>query len=324
MIKLLKLLLICIIPLLMAACNNTQAILPVDGSADWKDQNMHPSVLHFPDQWNGYEFWMAYSPYPNSNAYYENPCVAASHDGINWITPAGLVNPLEKVSDQDFKDGYHYSDPELVMVNGILECWFRFNKNGDQEWLFRKTSSNGINWSNTELVMDLSGTGNWALSPSVIYEDGKYKLWFCGLNNSIYYTESPTGHPDTWSPPVETPLSFRDAQWAAWHLDVLKDHDKYILIMNTMPDENGRRFLTAGESLDGFSFSDIHLILSPGVGATEWDNKMLYRASTVRIGDLYSMLYSAKSVEGKWHIGVAQGNSLDSLSKIGGTWCKFR
>jgi uncharacterized repeat protein (TIGR02543 family) len=280
---------------------------------DGSNQAVHPSVLYFPDKWNGYEYWMAYTPYPDSNDDYENPSIAVSNDGINWITPGGLSNPIDIPTAGQLADGYHMSDTELLMANGTMECWYRFNINGGTEQLMRKTSQDGINWSDREVVLDLTNTGNLALSPSV-YEYGKYKLWYCDADSKIYYTESATAELGSWSPEIEVQLSFRDSAYIPWHLDVMADSGKYIVILNTVLDSDGHRYLLAGESDDGLSFSDLHLVLSPS--ATGWDNKELYRASVVKAGDVYRMYYSAMSDQGKWHIGLAHGNSLDSLSNI--------
>ena len=289
------------------AYTNPLSLPTYDGS----NQAVHPSVLYFPEKWSGYEYWMAYTPYPYSNDDYENPSIAASNDGINWITPQGLANPIDKPSGDLLAARYHMSDTELVMANGTLECWYRFNKNGGTEQLLRKTSTDGINWSEREVVLDLTGSINFSLSPAV-YEDGKYRLWFCGTGNHIYYTESPTGKQGTWIPEKVVPLSYRDSEYVTWHLDILKDAGKYIIIVNTMRDKQGSRYLLAGESEDGLSFSDVHLLLSPS--ETGWDNKELYRASLVKAGDTYRLYYSALSTDGKWNIGLAQGKSLDTLS----------
>ena len=55
---------------------------------------VHPGPIYFPEGWNGYRYWMAYTPYPGSNSAYENPCLACSNDGDTWILPPGIVNPL--------------------------------------------------------------------------------------------------------------------------------------------------------------------------------------------------------------------------------------
>lgn len=87
-------------------------------------QATHPSVLYFKNGWNGYKFWMGYTPYEYSNELLENPSVAASNDGVNWEVPTGLTNPLEATDTLDM----HYSDPHLVFVNSQIEYWYRKKK----------------------------------------------------------------------------------------------------------------------------------------------------------------------------------------------------
>src|SRR5436190_6416072 len=57
-------------------------------------EGIHPDVVHFPSPWHGWEYWMAFTPYPNGNEAAENPSILASHDGLNWLVPDGLTNPL--------------------------------------------------------------------------------------------------------------------------------------------------------------------------------------------------------------------------------------
>jgi len=37
------------------------------------DQAFHPKVLNFDKPWNGYRYWMAYTPYPGADQRKENP-----------------------------------------------------------------------------------------------------------------------------------------------------------------------------------------------------------------------------------------------------------
>lgn len=55
---------------------------------------VHPSCQFFPRGWNGWRYWMAFTPYPNANSDYENPSIAVSNDGEEWVLPLGLTNPL--------------------------------------------------------------------------------------------------------------------------------------------------------------------------------------------------------------------------------------
>src|SRR5699024_7190098 len=47
-------------------------------------QAIHPKVLYFPNSWNGYKYWMAFTPYTNSDIKTENPSIVASNaDGYS-------------------------------------------------------------------------------------------------------------------------------------------------------------------------------------------------------------------------------------------------
>ena len=40
-----------------------------------QDQPTYPSVIGFDNKWNGYRFWMVYTPYPEANGEEENPSI---------------------------------------------------------------------------------------------------------------------------------------------------------------------------------------------------------------------------------------------------------
>ena len=83
------------VPLLQ---NSKQALqIPTyDGSG----QVVHPSVIDFIneygiDAWSGYRYWMVLTPYPQSQDKFENPSLYASHDGLTWVVPHPITNPLD-------------------------------------------------------------------------------------------------------------------------------------------------------------------------------------------------------------------------------------
>ena len=61
---------------------------------DGDNQPTHPSVIDLKSKWNGYRYWMSYSPYPYSDGSEENPCIAVSNDMYHWMVPKGLNNPI--------------------------------------------------------------------------------------------------------------------------------------------------------------------------------------------------------------------------------------
>ena len=44
----------------------------------------HPKVVDMGKNWNGYHYWLSYTPYPHGNDKYENPTIVGSNDIINY------------------------------------------------------------------------------------------------------------------------------------------------------------------------------------------------------------------------------------------------
>lgn len=84
----------------------------VYSGADSKYPNnaYHPKVADVGKSWNGYRYWISYTPYPNGNDKYENPTVVGSNDLINYSE----IKFCEGIRD-DYKAGVRFnSDSELV------------------------------------------------------------------------------------------------------------------------------------------------------------------------------------------------------------------
>ena len=68
-------------------------------TTDNSEQACHPSIIDFRNEynksaWHGYRYWMAYTPYTNGSNSVENPSLIASNNGIDWVVPTGISNPL--------------------------------------------------------------------------------------------------------------------------------------------------------------------------------------------------------------------------------------
>ena len=61
---------------------------------------------------------MTYSPLPLKLRPYsdrwEYPCIIASTDGYNWVTPIGLQNPIDDLTSEEIDNCDYFSDPHLV------------------------------------------------------------------------------------------------------------------------------------------------------------------------------------------------------------------
>ncbi|EAC2688372.1 hypothetical protein B5H05_15725, partial [Listeria monocytogenes] len=283
---------------------------------DGNNQTTHPKVLYFETPWNGYKYWMAHTPYANSNDRLENPSLCVSNDGITWAEPNGLVNPLDKPIDTTIS---HMSDNDLLMRGNVMEIWYRETiRNGGGDIIYRKTSTNGLTWSDREIVFQ-TGAGGQILSPSTLYEDGKYKMWYVS-NFEIHYMESTNGI--EWTTPIEVTVNYEKVSenYMPWHLEVIKEDGKYGLVLNaqrsSVGEVNSRRAVFYGKSENKAEFNVEPIIHPRPRGTGTWDDRHIYKSSLVKVNDLYRLYYSAQSDQNQWAVGVSQGKDVFNLSGV--------
>ena len=257
---------------------------------DGSNQCVHSKVLYFKNRWNGYKFWMAFTPlpyYPSINENLENPSIVVSNDGENWIVPQGLTNPLDNITTQNAE---YNSDTHLVYIptTNTLEIWYRhYLKATKVETIYKKTSTDGINWSSKIKIMNsVNNADNHLLSPVVLFEEDKWKLWFINYTTkSMPYYESSDG------------LVFnkvRDITFnidTLWHHDIIHHNGKYMLVANTYD----RQSCIYSESVDGINWSNCTTILNvSGKASNKWDSEHLYRPSLTEVDGSYYFYYTGR------------------------------
>ena len=285
-------------------------------------QNVHPKVLYFNSGFAGHNYWMAYTPYPYSNDKFENPCIAYSDDGFKWVNIN--ANPL----DDPNGNGYD-SDTDLIYnpVSGLLECWYRWvspsTDNPRREVIYRQTSNDGLNWSTKEIVFDNS-TGDYAnlLSPAVIVDDNKYKMWVVQSSHSpvsIDYYESPINDMTNWTKlsSVEITASDRGSTVRPWHIDVIKDNSEFVILGQFInsTDASAKCSLFVFKTTDSITYTTPIKIVQ---GADSWD-KHMYRSSILKINGRYRIYYSAGSggtvtiySNAVWGLGITESDTLNT------------
>ena len=191
-------------------------------------QVVHPSAVAFGQPWHGQRFWLALTPYPNSDSHVENPSLYGSSTGDAWTVPAGLTNPVAKTTR-----GY-LSDPELAYdpASDELRLYYRevvqVHNRGEKpkhkaDIVHLTRSSDGIHWSAaTALTNDV---GHFVVSPTVARRaDRDWKMWAVDAGSAgctskathIIYRRSVDGV--VWS--VPTRVAFAQPGYQPWHLDV--------------------------------------------------------------------------------------------------------
>jgi hypothetical protein len=179
----------------------------------------HPSVLSFRTPWNGYEYWMAFTPYPSTQ--HENPSIVASNDGINWVVPSGLTNPLDPTPTT----GYN-SDTELVRVGDNLRIYWRWYTDDEvtDNKLYYMESNDGINWTSKQAcTFDIF---NDPISPCIVRTDKWYMFTGAGSSPMKRY-ESVNGI--DWSSPIDCKTNI-DKVGRLWHPMVWADKNKFRMV----------------------------------------------------------------------------------------------
>ena len=204
--------------------------------ADGFQSCTHPSVVHIPEGWSGYQYWMSATPFPTSAR--ENPHVWASHDGSTWETPTGLTNPVQSELSINGHSYSAWSDPRLLLLHaeiagyaaGTMILFGRPFADSGSDAIYFKTSTDGVNWSaNVESLFGEGGAVYHYISPSFVQEDdGTVTMWAVnGVTGTMRkYTSS---NLTTWTSYAASTLCvFRNTLTAGvWHADIQKRRGKY-------------------------------------------------------------------------------------------------
>lgn len=263
-----------------------------DGSGD----TIHPSVVYFDVAWNGYQYWMANTPLPGSQATpsaFENPSIWASNDGVTWVLPAGLVNPIVPKPATGFN-----ADTELFYdsITNKLYCFWKDNSTTITIKVI--SSSDGVNWSNTKTALTRQADETEQVSPSVIKIGSLFYMYY------VYYTvtvaPAARGMRRVSCSTIDGVYGNREeivaprTQYSAWwHMDIEKINGSYVLVSNSSPSSNSGEIFTLS-SIDGLNFK---LDSAPLIrGTLTFDGNGGYRPTFLKVGLDYYVYYSAKSL----------------------------
>ena len=190
-------------------------------------QVVHPSAVAFASDWHGHRFWLALTPYPNSDSDVENPSLFGSATGDSWAVPSGITNPVATTGR-----GY-LSDPELaydptsdelrLYYREVVERGHRKHKRHQADIVYITRSSDGERWSAPVAI--LNDMGHYVVSPSVTRRgDSDWLMWSvdagtrgcASQSNHLIMRQSTDGL--AWTLP--TRVSFQQPGFLPWHLDV--------------------------------------------------------------------------------------------------------
>jgi hypothetical protein len=281
---------------------------------DGSGQTVEPSVLYFPNGWQGHTYWMVVSPYPREEDTFENPSILVSEDGLHWSVPAGLTNPIEFPKHGVLADATGVYDEQ----SNQLWVYYLNDVPGPvlMESLVRTTSSDGIHWSTPKVLLTAPGT--FVNSPSVNQLGNTFFLWSvdtgsgCGTQTStVNLRTSPDGV--AWSVPKA--LSITQPGYVIWHLNTIPVPSKgqwmSLLAAYPLGSHCSHTELFFANSRDGIhwqTYSEPMLTPVPG-----WDSREIYRSSLLYHPNtaLLQVWYSAfknssENADKAWHVGYTQ------------------
>ena len=266
----------------------------------------HPSVLYFKDGWNGWEYWMAMTPYPDSIEGEEDPNIIVSHDGTTWQVPAGLTNPLD---NQPGKPGPHNSDPHLVMHpdGRMILTWRMVDRpDGGRNRIFMRTTKDGVTWTPKEEIWKAKDAGSGEssfLSQSLIWTGSTWRLYgvsgdFSPQRIRYYETADTTPTVTSWGAPKDCYVKndvLPEREW--WHFEIVPVDGEYWAVGNDHKRErgggNGALYILHSKDGDTFTASTIPVIATAGAHRNDIYKADLLIVPTDRPTPLIDIYYSA-------------------------------
>ena len=323
--------------------------------AEW--DTTHPDVIDFAKtskeggKWGGYRYWMVLTPNQDGYSQYENPCLAASNDGVNWVVPNGIENPLSGVKHEPA--GTHNCDTDLVYNPDSDELWVYYVWEQDSpagtpsNLRLIRVKEDGNSFTITSTTDDkpyerlINSQYRYDMqSPAVVRRNAN--TWLMWSNNSdsnnsgngwqsqVAFVElytSTDGKNWTNKQSLADTLVLKGADGIAsyipWHLDVqwVESQNKYWGLFCAYPKggNTNRTYLLFGTSEDGKTWTTYQKpLLAPR--DNKWDNNFIYRSTFIyddASGTLQVWYSGGKS--GGWRIAYTEFENFltDTLPTLG-------
>lgn len=291
-----------------------QTIPTYDGSG----QTVHPSIVYFPETWNGWKFWMCITPFTYGDDSTENPSILVCNTNCTetngtWYVPDGLTNPV--IGDPG-GDNYN-SDCDIEYDNATdnLFLYNRFHDPSHEVNLTISNSSDGVHWSEQNVIRSGGDTGYVPTSASVErMDDGNWYMWYTNGTGSITSYRENSTNGINWSTPIILPN-----QPAIYHQDVKYIKEKNMYIMTYTQNGNAGADMYFANSTDGITFSYYNQpVLYNNV--TGWDGDRIYRASSWydnQTNKIHTWYSAYNGVTFKWGTGVTNADYDDLFGKLG-------
>lgn len=281
--------------------------------------------------------------YPADTLMRARICYCESADGANWTKYAN--NPVMDVS---YSGGWDSIGVETVTViidssanaNERYKMWYAgqyFNSyRYDIGYAF---SADGITWTKyPQPVLMVGSATEWdngfLEGPSVIKENGIYKMWYCGYDATadgsgtdgeanVGYATSPDGI--TWTKYSGNPVCATTPGWDSVYVQdphVIKTGNTYYMWYGGHDDQGYGQEVGYAWSSDGITWikSPSNPVLTLGASIS-WDANTASFPSVINDNGVYRMWYTGKDVEPLpvgslnyyWEIGYAYDSTFSAV-----------
>ena len=196
-----------------------------------------PHILRYQNKW-----WMWYGGQGRDGK--DAIFLAWSDDLLFWEKHGG-DNPIPVV---DHGNSNHVNDPSVVRVNGQFYMYYTEAPIAEEDEVHLATSADGINWEKRGVVIDVGATNSWEPDrvgrPSVIYENGEFRMWYDGqifqVARHVGYATSNDGFQWTKSP--NNPVLLNEGA-----IDVARVGNEYIMLTES---RNGTKYYRSSNRID--------------------------------------------------------------------------
>jgi hypothetical protein len=225
-----------------------------------------------------HRYWMAMTPYPNTNDAYENPSILVSDDRETWTVPSGLTNPIDPKPGTD-----HNADTEILhgqddklYVYYIDTATTGYNMNV-------RSSSDGVTWSAETTLFN----GSYAACPTVFYDGSQYIMIYVDAESTPYVLRYRTcATPDgTWSAESSLSISGTPSGTHPWNIFARKISDgSYLALIHfpptTDPQKTGSLYWATSSNGTTWTVSDVEI----DTGDYDFIAGTIYRSCFVEVG----------------------------------------
>jgi hypothetical protein len=278
-------------------------------SYDGSGQCVHPDVIRIDRAFYDRDLLMVMEPYPNADEWFENPSLLASNDGLHWLVPEAISNPV--VEPPPHRGAWNSDGDLVISPDGRLFLYYRHNSGKGESTLLRKETEDGVYWSGPQIIFTVAISGSFA-SPALVRCGDRFHMYYVDtVEQCVKLATSKDG--SRWGG-ARTLFSFKDA----WHIDATRSGDWFYVLLN---DKKSLYLLRTADQRNWLIFYEGAWRNYPGLdhearccgppilgpSETSWDNALIYRSTLLIENDMLRLWYGAKSADNVWRVGYTDG-----------------